>query len=137
MESRTGLSQPTAAETPTERQHNTRQVNGKTEHKSAAQKKREKRKQKRREGSVVSDTESVPAHFHQVATLSNRVVQIASSVTIGRTKDFDTVSERSTSLLDTIDTDIDTDNPVYAAFRKVFNRRRSRQQYHQRRPRKG
>lgn len=34
-------------------------VNGKLSQKSAAQKKREKRKQRKREGSVISDTESV------------------------------------------------------------------------------
>jgi splicing factor 3B subunit 2 len=49
-------------------------------------------------------------------------VQAASSVTVGRPNGFDAVSERSVSLLDTIDTDMDTDDPAYAAFRKVFNR---------------
>jgi splicing factor 3B subunit 2 len=116
-----GIAQSTAAEAPTEPPADTTQVNGK-QNKSAAQKKREKRKQKKREGSVVSDTESVHPPLHRLATQSNALVQVASSVTVAGPNDVDTVSERSMSLLDTIDTDIDTDDPAYAAFRKVFNR---------------
>src|SRR5436190_678121 len=56
------------------------QVNGKTAPKSVAQKKREKRKQRRREGSVmseVSDTESVLSAGQSLIN-----IQVASSITV-------------------------------------------------------
>ena len=100
--------------TPIEPKENGPQVNGKSAPKSAAQKKREKRKQRRREGSVmseVSDAESVLLHCRSLIN-----IQVASSVTVGGGR------ERSVSILDTVETELDTDDPAYSQFRKVFNR---------------
>ena len=100
--------------TPVEPKENGPQVNGKPAPKSAAQKKREKRKQRRREGSVmseVSDAESVLSHCRSLIN-----IQVASSLTVGGGR------ERSISILDTVETELDTDDPAYSQFRKVFNR---------------
>lgn len=91
------------------------QANGKPAPKSAAAKKREKRKQRKREGSVaseVSDTESV--NVIQSEFYSH--IQVSSSISSLPTR------ERSVSILDTIDMELDTDDPTFSQFRKVFNR---------------
>lgn len=89
------------------------EVNGKSSQKSAAQKKREKRKQRKREGSVVSDTESV---YSLPEFPFANIPQIASSVTY-----IPPTRESSVSILDTIDTDIDPDDPQFLSLRKVFH----------------
>lgn len=116
----TGTTQAlTTEQSPSELQQKTPQANGKAQHKSAAQKKREKRKQRKRESSVVSDTESVRSLVRLTSTYAS--LQVASSTTVGSDA-APNFRERSVSLLDTLDTDIDTDDPAYATFRKVFNR---------------
>jgi splicing factor 3B subunit 2 len=88
-------------------------VKGKPIQKSAAQKKREKRKQRRREGSIISDAESV----HSLTVFASaHISQVASSVT-----DMLPTRERSVSILDTIDIDLDPDDPQYNSLRKVFH----------------
>jgi len=84
-------------------------VNRKKSHKSAAQKKREKRKQRRREGSIVSevsDTESVPSFVLKSELI---VLQVVSTID---SAEFVMSRSRSSSSLNTIDTDIDLDDPA-------------------------
>ena len=91
------------------------QVNGKPSHMSKTQKKREKQKQRRRESSVISEvstTESVTSSSSRSFADPSQVSTVDSAVT----------PARSVSILDSLETEIDTEDPAYAYFRKAFNR---------------
>jgi splicing factor 3B subunit 2 len=88
-------------------------VNGKPVQKSAAQKKREKRKQRRREGSVMSDAESVYSLSEYTFAKTTQVASAATNIQPSR--------EPTLSILDTIDIDLDPDDPQYNSLRKVFH----------------
>lgn len=107
---------PSTSFPSTEPKENGTYVNGKAPPKSAAQKKRQKRKQRKREGSVMSEVSDAESVSRPCRSLTN--IQINSTITAPPSD----IRERSVSILDSMDLELNTDDPAYSQFRKVFNR---------------